>query len=521
MAITVSGKNYTQISGCESITDGGDWTGVDTQDNKNFKEGSYSLCGTLKANGDNDAVFTPTVAVDMSGTKHLRFWYICTSGGLLNTFAGGGIQVGISDGINTGFWKLAGRDTYEGGWINLVVDVSSGVDSGTKPTNMNAITEITIRNNQTLGKNVDNVWIDNLCLCDGIIAYGDDAGGYFDFDAIFNVDDDPAVGGWGIIRRIGGQYFLTGSVEFGDASGSSGTKFQAKAQVVVFENRKVNSGLYGFTVVDNGTGTTEFILGDKAGTAGIEGCVIRVADITQTPKYKVDGGTDTDVDNFKLYGSTFLDASTLKFPDDAVNVEVLNCSFESCDEVLATTCVIKNCNFVSANDEAFVLPSGNTHKLEYCNFINNPDAWRIPNAGSYTCKGCKFINNTNDIDNTSGGPVTINKTNLADPTTHTGDTTIQGAVDLTITVVDSTNTPIENAQCAIFKTSDDTQLMNEDTLATGVATEVYTGSTPIDIYVRIRKSSTGATKYVPASTTGTVTSGGFSAKITLAEDPNA
>jgi hypothetical protein len=397
MALTVAGKNYSQISGCESISDGGAWTGVDTQDSANYKEGSYSLCGTLKANGNNDAVFTPTAVVDMSGTKHLRCWYLCTSGGLLNTLAGGGIQIGISDGVNTGFWYLAGRDTYPGGWINLVVDVSCAVDSGTKPTSMGDITSITVRNNQTLGKNVDNVWIDNLCLCDGLIAYGDDgSGGYFDFDDIFSEDDTTL--GIGIIRKIGGQYFATGSFEYGDSSGINACKFQAKSQILIFEDRPVNVNLYNLTIVDNGTGTTEFFLGSKSGTAGIEGCTIRVADVTQTPKFDVDASTDTDVDNFKIYGSTFLDADSISLPSNALTVEALNCNFESCGEILADTALLKYCNVISPNDRGLRLASA-SHNFSDSSLINCTHGIHVNLAGTFSFTNLSFTGCTDDIEN--------------------------------------------------------------------------------------------------------------------------
>jgi hypothetical protein len=147
----------------------------------------------------------------------------------------------------------------------------------------------------------------------------------------------------------------------------------------------------------------------------------------------------------------------------------------------------------------------------------------------------------------------------------------QSSVTLQITVVDKDNNPIPTAQTAIFKTSDDTQLMNEDTetvttgffvvgvryiiinvgdtdftaigaasntvgivfTATGsgggttgtasngiaTATYIYTANTPI--YYRIRKSSSGITRYVPFSGTGTITSSGFSVTATLYVDSNA
>ena len=141
-------------------------------------------------------------------------------------------------------------------------------------------------------------------------------------------------------------------------------------------------------------------------------------------------------------------------------------------------------------------------------------------------------------------------------------------VDLSVTVVDTSNRPIETVQCAIYKTSDDTELMNEDTetvttgnfvtgvkytivnvgdtdftligassntvgvaftatgpgggttgtATNGIATQAYTYLTDTDIYIRVRKSSSGATRYIPNSTTGTITSSGFSAKITMREE---
>lgn len=540
MAVTVAGKNYTQISSCETTSSGGSWAGVDTPDPTNFKEGSNSLTGTLKANGANDATFTPTSPIDLSGGEHLRIWYLNTSGGLINLKASGGIQMFIGDGTNTGYWFLEGRDTYSGGWINLVVNTANPVDDGTKPTAMNAITTIGVRHNQTLGKNVDNVWVDNLCVADGLIAYGDiDSGtitctvaasagtftrsagdfeadgfrigqsftstgftnggnnttktistvattvitvsdntglvdetgdgderirGHFDFEDVYDGDAATTLG-IGVIRKIGGQYFSTGSLEIGDGTASSTniTKFQPKSQVVVFENRPVNSNLYNITAVDGGgTGTTEFILGSKSGTAGIEGCLIRVAETTQTPKYDIDGSTDTDISDFKLYGSTFLDADSISLPPDATNIEVINCSFESCGEVLADTCDVTYCNFVSSNDRG-VRMSSTSHNITNSNFISCTHGIHIPTANTYTFNNLVFTACTYDIENSgNSAAVVVNATGTSNPSSAentgapAGTTTINNAKTLEITVTDETTTPIEGAQVWIQKSSSET-----------------------------------------------------------------
>ena len=460
MAVTISGKNYTQFSSCDSSSAGGTWLTLTTADTASMKQGSASLCGIMKSSGTNNATFTPTSAVDLSGTKHLRIWMYLIQGSLIETYANGGIQIGITDGTNTGYYYIGGRDTYPGGWHNFVVDVSKTVDAGTKPTNMNAITVITIRIVLTaLGKNVTNTWVDNLCVCDGIKTYGDDAGEYYGFEKVFSICDEPSTGGWGVLAKKAGVYCLTGSIEFGDASGTSGTKFQAKSQVVVFENRpdkagtgsNINTNLMNFTIVDNGTGTTEFILGSKAGTAGVEGCTIRVQNTAQLAKYDLDASTDTDVDNFKLYGSVFLDADSISFPANAANVEVLNCNFESCGEVLANTAVVTNCSFISANDRGARI-SSTSHNITYSSFINCTHGVNIPSANTYPFNNLTFTNCTYGVENSSSGLVTVNCTD-SNPgnyeNTSGGTTEIINTVSLSVTVKNEGGSVIEGASVSI------------------------------------------------------------------------
>jgi len=62
--------------------------------------------------------------------------------------------------------------------------------------------------------------------------------------------------------------------------------------------------------------------------------------------------------------------------------------------------------------------------------------------------------------------------------------------------------------------------MNELTVSGGIATEGFNYASSTAIYWRVRKSSTG-TRYIPADGTGTITADGFTATITLIEDPFA
>lgn len=133
-----------------------------------------------------------------------------------------------------------------------------------------------------------------------------------------------------------------------------------------------------------------------------------------------------------------------------------------------------------------------------------------------------------DIQDTGTGTHTVRKalivntTNTADPgserNSKDGDVLIINAVNITVTVKDQAGDPVETAQVYI-EDSNSTILMNEDTNASGVATESYNYAGDESIIVRIRKSSTGDTKYFPINTTGLIESTGFSLAVTFIADP--
>jgi len=447
MTVTAVGINTTVLDACESTTD----NNMDGTDGVDFKENTYSVYATKRSSGDNDCVFTKASGTwDMSTYTHVRWWMVCSSGALINLAASGGIQLGLTDGTNTAYWYVGGRDTYPGGWYNFVCDVSAAADTGTKPT-MSAITEVTIRINLTsLGKNVDNIWIDNLTVCDGLMVYGDDAGGYFDLDDIFAADDSAALG-LGIVTKYGGIYYTNGKIQWGDSVSTNVCKFQAKDQILVFEDRLVNASLYEVAVIDNGTGLTEFLLGEKSGTAGVSGCTIMVEDSSQVGRVDL-VATDADITNFGIYGSTIAGLDDISLPASSTLTEVLNTSFSGCGQVDPSTCTITNSNFISstATTTGALLLDSTTFNVTYCNFITNTYGIQVTATGTYDAYGLVFTGTvTADINNTSGGSVTwANQAGTgSNAATETGDTTIQTNVTLTITVKDNADFGLlENAR---------------------------------------------------------------------------
>lgn len=209
-------------------------------------------------------------------------------------------------------------------------------------------------------------------------------------------------------------------------------------------------------------------------------------------------------------------------------------SFINCTTFTQNSAVLNNCTFT--NTKVTSATVSDLENITNCSFVSSGTGHAIEvsgTAGAFDFDGNTFsgyagtdgsTGNEAIYVNIASGTVTINVTGGGStPSVRTAGATIvkNNAVTLKVTVVDANNSPVENAQTAIYQSSDALQLMNEDTNASGIATETFNYTSDTDIYIRVRKSSTGDTKYYPASTTGTITSSGFTTTITLIEDTTA
>ncbi len=128
------------------------------------------------------------------------------------------------------------------------------------------------------------------------------------------------------------------------------------------------------------------------------------------------------------------------------------------------------------------------------------------------------------IHNASEQNITMNLTEGASIGEHTqhnivpGFITLVASVTVTITVLDVAGLPIETAQVAIFLDSDDSEIINADTNASGIVSTGFGGSTPALVSVRVRKNSPGDTRYFPVNAPATITEDGLALTITLNED---
>jgi len=159
------------------------------------------------------------------------------------------------------------------------------------------------------------------------------------------------------------------------------------------------------------------------------------------------------------------------------------------------------------------------------NFINNARALGLQTTGTYSSTNNNFSGNLVDIRDDSSGATTVNVTGTGGAPLLTSSeevddavTTISASVTITITVKNSVGVAIQNARVAVYKSSDNTELINSLTDASGIVTNTFAFASNTDVYIRIRKTSTGTTRYINNDASGTITSAGLTATYTLLTD---
>lgn len=340
---------------------------------------------------------TNTASIDLTVSGvHLYLWMYFLFIANLYDKAGGGIRLRVGDGTDWGDWVVAGKDTYPGGWRCYVADCAKAFDfdSGTPP-DKSVITQIgLVLVFESSARNIESTFVDVIRFGDGItITSGptDD----ITFEELFAYQDSNIDSrAFGIIRKQAGVYMAQGKLRFGDASGTLSVDFADVSKIVVFEDAVVLSTLYEIIIQGNGTGTTNVIFGTKSGGRGISGFTFRSEGVA---KYDFTA-TDTDIDVLGLYGCIFFDADVISLPLYNVNKEMLSCQIEGCGQMIVSTCIVKYCAIISADDQG-VLISSTSHYFSDNALITCPTGIHFDTAGVYSLVNVVFTNCTYDIEN--------------------------------------------------------------------------------------------------------------------------
>jgi len=535
MAVASYTEDLADFNDADSVTDWDEFTG-----------NSYNAQGSFAADNaypfiQGAAAITQICTKDASvgsigydnaggtgghGTDGAYFvWQLYATNSNVGTYAQGGLRIVVGSSLaDFDAWYVGGLDKSPypyGGWTcnvantTITADNTAGSPSGTEQFIGGAVYVVT-GSNKGSPHGVDMI---RYGRGSAIFEDGDLANGYATI-AGFAAQNDNTTFRWGLIQEIGGGYLWQGRmllgtsgtpVDFRDSNKTIFIKWTPKVteNFNLIEVQDANSyvSMVGFTfqVLDTSTASPGKFLMTDAATVYIDQC-------------------------------TFIDMDSFIFNKSTNPVEITDTTFRRCGLVTQGGAVFDGCIFASPSGlVAFYVDDLDI--VDDCVFNSDGTGYAMeldPSmaGNSYTMSGCSFVGyaatdgstGNECIYNDTTGTVTISVGTGQIPTVHDepGSTTvITASVPLYIIVKDTNGDPIQNVQTGVYKTSDRTQIVNQDTDINGEVDTSYSQSTPVQVEVRCRKSSSGATRYKNYSSLQTIaTTTGLSLSVTMLLDPN-
>lgn len=520
-----------------------------------------------------------TLDLTAAGNEVIGIWILLLTPSIVTTLSAGGVYIildadnGIPTSTGTGSqwakWYISGSDVDKGGWQYFQIDTRT-TPSATNGTwtsgSLAAIYRIGagILASATTFHGVGSFYVDASWYGRPVYELtgdGTTVASWSDFltDSTSNAN--------GLVTDLGGAYQLACGVQLGNTAQTANTSFSDSSGKQVIFRRSTYYDTGNATIADSlsysdyyvfngrGTGTfpTSISLGTTVGTGdnrqGVLGGALRsadVANITWSADFQTNASTNLSSVGFN--GFTFKGAKggVLFDNNSSANMaNVITSSFINCGEVDPGTtgngATLLNCSLIdpeggtTANRGLKWYGNINTKQLS-CITSGSPAIQHmieLPDAGTYstTFDAIKFFGDYSSANLWHGeisganANVTINATNAANPSQTEFDTTgansnvtVVNAVTVALHVQDSGQNPIANAAVGIYKTSDGSQILLTSTDGSGDASTAFNYSADTNIDIRIRKSSSGSTRYFPLDAAGTITSSGYSATFTMTRD---
>jgi len=333
---------------CDSETD---WTDYYSLDTEVYIQGTGAL--TIKAsNATRTAIFNIAGTVDLSN-KFIYFWaFFADPIGRLGNKAQGGLGLYVEDSAgNAGYWYLAGKDTWDGGWKAFAQWTGALFDEllqiGT--VNLASIARIGIRfTTVATAKVTPNCYFDAIRFGTFLRIVGGTETAPATMDDFLSAEDDIN-NKYGVLRKEGGIIFAQGNLEFG-SNGTFPTYFKDTDEVIVFTElpNTLPVDWYQIILSGNTVNPTSIFFGEKVGESGLSGLVFRPEG---DPKYKVILA-DEEINTLGIYGTSFFDSNTITCSVYSTSREIRNTTFTKCKTIKAEETIFKNCFFISADDIA-------------------------------------------------------------------------------------------------------------------------------------------------------------------------
>lgn len=481
-------------------------------------EGSNCLADQVKSTTGSVYLFTLASAIDMTD----KFMVLTMKvNGVANTKANGGYRIVLEDSTTAqATWYVGGNDTHPGGWGYFALDPSTSPTSGSVDYTDILKVGVQFDTLTSVVGTADNCFWDIAHYGTGLTVTsaatetgGSGTGGATGWEDIYDYDTGTNPHYYGIVQKVNGVYFIRGNLVFGSTTTLS-IDFDDDALVGFQPDEFMTDNVSAITIDGNATGSTN---------VNIPNSVL----FSTLRKYEFDI-SDTDIDTTELPSTTV----QLTAVSDISAGDYIGTAFDTCEQLTVGSGTFTGCVIRNSPSTIGAILLANPHNISDQAFISAGTGYGIliTASGNYTFDNFTFddyatVNGSTGnecVYNNSGGLVTITITNGGDTPTYrngtSATTVVNNAVNISIHVEDASGSDIQGVQVAVYKTSDDTELLNTDTDSNGDAGTTFNYVSNTDIYLRIRKSSTGATRYLPFNTTGTIYSTGFTLGIILYED---
>lgn len=352
-----------------------------------FIQGTGACSVKVSNQGIVLAYATGGINLSASGT-HVYIWANMLAGGLMANRASNGLCVCLSSdatlttGSNYSFWAVDGADTYPGGWVRYVIDVSKTRTTGAGTLNLSSVQHIGMYcDTRPNVAKFDNLVIDRIDYA--VAGTGLEVTGTSTTDDLFGdilAADEGTVGNkYGIVTSKEGIIYVRGAINLGDISGAVSSTHTDIDKTVVFESPKYYNGssvvdavsttFQQFNIYED-TGTTSVTLGKKVGTgdsaSGRNGVTFIQSDVAVTMDFDVGGVSDTNI-----YGSTFQGITGgLNWGTDTTH-ECIGNNFSGCTQFNPGSVIVRACNFINTSSTAGALLWNSNINIQKSGFFAN------------------------------------------------------------------------------------------------------------------------------------------------------
>lgn len=551
MALTIAIEGKGIIANSDSTTTdtaGGSWGKVGNG-SLSLSTETYlygSSCVTLAVSNEHSALYYDIgsgneLDFDTAGTEEDQFiymWIQLVNPGLGETLANDGAKIRLyTDLSNYRDYIISASDdlnSWYGNWKCFIIDptkAGSVTDTGTYDAG--SIRYMGVDFDATTTAKGDNVFISQIAVGSGLRITGTSTTPWQD---VVDYCTDYPNRAWGMAQEREGLIYIYGMLYWGNSTQPAVSTFtETSAPIIQFGITEyyysaawtltTSTSYCGIVVEDSASYATTFDDGVVVGSDnGRSGATFIGHDDLLVSADLYGGNNASSIT--RLYSTQFRNMKgALVMGNDAQHLFYGGAVIGSHQFDPVGAPVIRNCVFAETSDADAALLWNSSIDIQDCNFIANTLGAGIEHESGATATYTKlyFNGNTYDVLNSTGSAMTITKsgTPQSDPSSSEGSSvTFQGSVDIVLTVKDEDGNLLSGITSGVYKTSDRTELLQEDTNISGIADDAYTGSTPVEVEVRCRQASSGSTKYKNYSSIQNITSSGLAMTITLVEDPN-